>query len=85
MSDRIEQRHVADAYHCEVNRAGEGLVRFEVHGSTKSGRRVRIKIDTRWSTWPCIVGAFRKAWRDERASRVREIENIDLEVPKEQQ
>ena len=85
MSEKIEQRHVTDAYHCKVSRAGDGLVRFEVHGSTKSGRRVRIKIDARWSAWTCIVASFRNAWRDERASRMREIADIDLEVPKEEQ
>ena len=83
MSNKVETRTMADAYHVEVER-WNGKVLFIVHGSNKSGDTLKFKITCSFSLWPCIVATFRKVWASERQTRIAEIEAVNEALPREQ-
>jgi hypothetical protein len=73
-------RRIARLYHTEAKNTGKA-VELKFHGinTTKTDATAVVSVD--WNIWPYIVREVGKAWKDERASRLRDIASIDKSLP----
>ena len=74
-------RRVTDVYHSEVVRGNDGKFCLSLHEKTTRGKSTVVKITLGWWILPYVMRGIREAWDKERASRQREIHEINGVLP----
>lgn len=86
MSQRSDQRHVADVSLIEVKamsgffEAGPLVV---IHGKNSAGKPIVVSVRFPWWAWPLLVAGMVRSWALARESRIAELAAIDKTLGKE--